>query len=204
MENKKKQKLEEKTNTVKLYSKDASMPIEDIFTFYSTTITGLDDLSAANRLHKYGKNEITSTKPKRWYNYLLNSLFSPFNCILLSIVIILVYTDIYLTSPPSYANISVILVLVLSSTLLEFFQEYRSNKAAEKLKELVSLTTHVIRNGKEISIPISNITIGDIILLSTGSMIPADLRIIECKDLYVGQSQLTGESDSVRKRYSFI
>ena len=89
--------------------------------------------------------------------------------------------------------------MVIASTLLEFFEEFRSNKAAEKLKELVGTTTLVLRDGKEIKIPIHNITIGDVVLLSSGSMIPADLRIIEAKDLYVGQSSLTGESDAVKK-----
>ena len=89
--------------------------------------------------------------------------------------------------------------MVIASTLLEFFEEFRSNRAAEKLKELVGTTTLVLRDDKEIKIPIYNITIGDVVLLSSGSMIPADLRIIEAKDLYVGQSSLTGESDAVKK-----
>ena len=112
---------------------------------------------------------------------------------------ILFYTDVYLPKTPSYANIIVIAILVIASTLLEFFEEYRSNKAAEKLKELVATTASVIRDGKEIQIPIKEVTLGDIVVLSAGSMIPADLRIIESKDLYVGQSSLTGESDAVKK-----
>ena len=100
---------------------------------------------------------------------------------------------------PSFANITVIAILVTASTLLDFFEEYRSNKAAEKLKQMVATTTTVIRDGKEIVIPINNVTLGDIVVLSAGSMIPADLRILEAKDLYVGQSSLTGESDSVKK-----
>ena len=154
---------------------------------------------ANEKLHKYGYNEITQNKPKKWYNYLLESLFSPFNCILLGIVAILFYTDVYLPEKPSYANIIVIVILVAASTLLEFFEEYRSNKAAEKLKELVATTTTVLRNGKEVQVPIKEVVLGDIVILSAGSMIPADLRVIEAKDLYVGQSSLTGESDAVRK-----
>ncbi|MED9924236.1 MAG: magnesium-translocating P-type ATPase [Clostridia bacterium] len=114
-------------------------------------------------------------------------------------VAILFYTDVYLPETPSYANIIVILVLVIASTLLEFFEEFRSNQAAEKLKQLVATTTTVLRDGKETEIPIKDITLGDIVILSAGSMIPADLRILESKDIYVGQSSLTGESDAVRK-----
>lgn len=118
---------------------------------------------------------------------------------MLGIVAILFYTDVYLPETPSYANIIVIAILVTVSTLLEFFEEYRSNQAAEKLKQLVATTTTVLRNGKEVQIPIKEVVLGDIVMLSAGSMIPADLRVLEAKDLYVGQSSLTGESDAVRK-----
>lgn len=89
--------------------------------------------------------------------------------------------------------------MVIASTLLEFFEEFRSNQAAKKLKQLVATTTTVLRDGKEVALPIKDITLGDIVILSAGSMIPADLRILESKDIYVGQSSLTGESDAVRK-----
>ena len=160
---------------------------------------GLSTEKAEETISNLGLNEIKQAKPKKWYNYFLESLLTPFNCILIGISIILVYTDIYLAAEPSYANIIVIAILVVASTLLDFFESYRSNKAAEKLKEMVATTSIVIRDGKEIEIPIKNVTIGDTVLLSAGSMIPADLRIIESKDLYVGQSSLTGESDSVKK-----
>jgi len=160
---------------------------------------GLSDEKVEENIRNLGLNEIKQAKPKKWYHYFRESLFTPFNCILIGISIILVYTDIYLAEEPNYANIIVIAILVTASTLLDFFESYKSNKAAEKLKEMVATTATVIRNGQEIDIPIKNVTIGDIVLLSAGSMIPADLRIIEAKDLYVGQSSLTGEADSVKK-----
>lgn len=161
--------------------------------------TGLDYAQITNNQTKFGTNEITQNHPKRWYNYFFNSLFSPFNLILLGISFVLIYTDIILPENPSPANIIVIVVLVTISTLLEFFEVYRSNKAAEKLKEMVATTTTVIRDGNEIKISNKEITVNDIVVLSAGDMIPADLRIIESKDLYVGQSSITGESDAVRK-----
>lgn len=112
---------------------------------------------------------------------------------------VLIYTDVILPQTPSYANIIVILVLVIASTLLEFIQEYRSNKAASKLRSLVATTCTVLRDDKKVQVPIKEIVVGDIIILSAGDMIPADLRIIEEKDLHVGQSTLTGESEAVRK-----
>ena len=189
----------EDVNISKMYGIVGTIPKEEFIQKYHVTPNGLSTEEANKRLRSLGLNEIKQAKPKKWYHYFLESLFSPFNCILLGIVAVLIYTDIYLSPTPSYANIIVIAILVTASTLLDFFEEYRSNKAAEELKEMVATTTTVIRNNKEIQIPIKEVTLGDIVLLSAGSMIPADLRIIESKDLYVGQSSLTGESDSVKK-----
>ena len=189
----------EEVDVCKVYGEDCTMSKEDFIKKYKVKDTGLSSKEASTRRKEYGDNQIKQAKAKKWYNYFFKSLFTPFNCILLGIILILIYTDIYLADPPSYANIIVIIILVTASTLLDFFEEYRSNKAAEKLKEIVETTTCVIRNGKEMNIPIKNVTIGDVVKLSAGSMIPADLRIIEAKDLYVGQSSLTGESDSVKK-----
>ena len=184
----------------KIYGKEALLTKEEFLKEYGVNESeGLNSNKVAENIAKYGVNEVKTSKPKRWYNYFLESLFSPFNSILMGIIVVLLYTDVYLPETPSYANIIVIAVLVIASTLLEFFEEFRSNKAAEKLKELVATTATVIREGKEINIPIKEITVGDIVLLSAGSMIPADLRVIQAKDLYVGQSSLTGESEAVRK-----
>ena len=189
----------EDLNIQKLYGKECTLKKEEFLSQYKINENGLTNSQAENLLHQYGLNEISQAKPKKWYNYFFGSLFSPFNSILMGISLVLIYTDIILPETPSYANIIVILVLVIVSTMLDFVEEYRSNKAAEKLKELVATSTTVIREGKEIQIPINQIVLGDITSLSAGSMIPADLRIIEGKDLYVGQSSLTGESDAVKK-----
>ena len=191
--------LKEEVNVSKMYGEDCLISKDDFIKKNKVKENGLSTNEAMSKLHTNGLNEIKQGKPKKWYNYLFKSLFSPFNSILLGITAVLFYTDVYLPEKPSYANILVILVLVITSTLLEFFEEYRSNKAAEKLKELVSTKTTVLRDGKKQEIPIKEVVLGDIVCLSAGSMVPADLRIIESKDLYVGQSSLTGESDAVKK-----
>ena len=182
-----------------MYEKECISSVEEFVKENNFKKRGLTTAETRDNLAKYGKNMMKQKKPKQWYNYLLESLFSTFNLILLGIVVVLFYTDVILSEPPSYANIIVILILIFASTLLEFFEVYRSNKAAEKLKNLVSVKTTVVRNGKEMKVPSSNVTIGDVVVLSAGDLIPADLRIIEAKDLYVVQSSLTGESDSVKK-----
>ncbi len=189
----------EEVNISKLYGKECTLNKEEFTKEYNVREEGLKQEEVLNRIKQNGLNEIKQAKPKKWYNYLLESLLTPFNLILLGIVALLCYTDVTLPETPSYANIIVILVLITISTLLDFFEEYRSNKAANKLKELVATTCIVIRNGKQEQIPVKNVVVGDVVLLSAGSMIPADLRVIEAKDLYVGQSTLTGESEAVKK-----
>lgn len=189
----------ENVDVLKMYGEDSTTQRDEFLKKYNLNEKGLTSKQAEINIKKFGLNETKKAKPKKWYNYLLQSLLTPFNCILIGISIILIYTDIYLAIEPSYANIIVIVILVTASTLLDFFESYRSNKAAEKLREIVETTTTVIRDNKEINIPVKNVTLGDIVLLSAGSIIPADLRIIESKDLYVGQASLTGESDNIKK-----
>lgn len=183
----------------KMYANESQISKDEFIKKYKIKEKGISTKEAEAKLQKLGPNEIRQAKPKRWYNYFWESLITPFNCILIGIALILSYTDIILSETPSYANIIVIAILVIASTLLDFFEEYRSNKAAEKLKKMVATKTTVVRDGKKIDIPIKDVVIGDTVVLSAGSMIPADLRVIEAKDLYVGQSSLTGESDSVKK-----
>lgn len=186
-------------NIEKIYGHLCKTSKEDFVKEFKIKESGLDSSEVAEKIRTNGYNEVTRKKPKRWYNYLLKSLITPFNSILLGIALVLLYTDVYLPKDPDFANIIVIAVLVAISTLLEFFSEYRSNKAAEKLKQLVLTMATVVRNGKKIQVPFRNLVVGDTVILSAGDMIPADLRIIESKDLYVGQSSLTGESDAIKK-----
>lgn len=190
----------EDVNFKEMYGKATILKPEEIISEQKINLEkGLSTKQVKDKIDKYGYNIISKSKEKKWYNYFLESLFSKFNLILLGIVVVLFYTDVILAEKPSYANIIVIIVLVLTSTFLEFFEEFKSNKAAAKLKEMVATKSTVIRNGKKIKILNKDIVIGDIVVLSAGDMIPADLRVLEAKDLYVGQSSLTGESDSVRK-----
>jgi len=193
------QNIKENVDINKIYAKESIISKDEFITKYKVNKNGLTDDKVSENIRNLGLNEMKQAKPKKWYNYLIESLITPFNCILIGISLILIYTDIYLAQIPNYANIIVIAILVTTSTLLDFFESYRSNKAAEKLKEMVATTVTVIRNGIKNEIPIKNVTLGDTVILSAGSLIPADLRIIEAKDLYVRQSALTGESDSIKK-----
>ncbi len=194
-----KQEQEEKIDIQKVYGEINSSSVEEFLQKNQFSLEGLSQEDVIKRQEKYGKNQMKQAKAKKWYHYLWQSFFSPFNLILLGIAFVLFYIDVILPETPSYANLIVVIALIAISTFLEFFEVFKSNKAAEKLKKLVAVKTTVLRNGKEEKIYLDEITIGDVVLLSAGELIPADLRIVEQKDLYVVQSSLTGESDSVRK-----
>lgn len=194
-----KQEKEEKIDIQKTYGKICRDNVEDFLEENQFSKQGLTKKQAEERQTKYGKNQLKQSKQKRWYNYLYESFINPFNLILLGIALVLVYIDIILPETPSYANVIVVISLIFISTFLEFFEVFKSNKAAEKLKSLVAVKSTVLREGKEEKIYLDEITVGDVVILSAGELIPADLRVIEQKDLYVVQSSLTGEADAVRK-----
>jgi len=104
---------------------------------------------------------------------------------------------------PSYTTMTVILIMVFVSSIIHFIQEQHSSTNAQKLVKIIETTSLVQRNGILSEIPISDIVVGDIIHLAAGDIIPADVRILQAKDLFVSQSSLTGESDAIEK-YTFI
>jgi cation-translocating P-type ATPase len=104
---------------------------------------------------------------------------------------------------PSYTTMTVILIMVFVSSIIHFIQEQHSSTNAQKLVKIIETTSLVQRNGILSEIPISDIIVGDIIHLAAGDIIPADVRILQAKDLFVSQSSLTGESDAIEK-YTFI
>lgn len=169
---------------------------------YNTSYSGYEESKVALMREEYGKNEITHHKGDSLLKRLLEAFINPFTIILLALAIISFITDIVIVEPGEKDATSVIIVtsMVLVSGILRFLQETKSNKAAEKLSEMVKTTISVERKGvgaKEI--PINEIVVGDIIHLAAGDMIPADVRILKAKDLFVSQSSLTGESEPIEK-----
>lgn len=164
---------------------------------------GLEIGEAKNRLEKYGKNEIAQEKPPVWWLQLIRAFVNPFNAIIILLAIVSFFTDVFIASSGEKTWVKIILlsVMVLVSGLLRFWQEFRSQRAAEKLKALVQNKALVIRqgwnNGREI--PLIEIVPGDIVSLSAGDIIPADLRLISTDEFFVSQSALTGESMPIEK-----
>jgi Mg2+-importing ATPase len=169
--------------------------------------TGLNETETEERLGDLGLNEVIHEKAPAWYIQLLSAFANPFIIVLLVLATISFIMDVVLAAPADrdYKTVIVISVMVLLSTLMRFVQEYRSNVAAEKLKSLVTTTATVLRQetGKK-ETDIKQLVPGDIIFLSAGDMMPADMRIIQSKDLFVSQAMLTGEALPVEKRENAI
>lgn len=169
----------------------------------NTSTSGLTNEEVKKRQEHYGKNEVAHEKQPAWYTQLLHAFITPFNGILVFISLVSLFTDIIFTKSVdrSYKTIITLMLMIFLSTILRFWQEYRSNRAAEKLKAMVRTTIAVIRDGNAspFEIPVSELVPGDIVYLSAGDMIPADVRLLSSKDLFISQSVLTGESVPVEK-----
>lgn len=169
----------------------SKLTTDELLNKFNSSFQGLSEEYAALSLKKYGLNQIASTKRLNFFSRLLNSFKNPLIILLITLVIVS-----YLIKEHETAFIITLMVFI--STIISFIQEANADKAAEKLQEMVSLTTTVIRQAEK-NIPIKNVVIGDIIKLSAGHIIPADLIIISSKNLYINQSALTGESMPVEK-----
>lgn len=180
----------------------SSKNVDIIVKELDSSLNGLSNIEASNRLKLYGPNEIVYGKGNTWYSYLFRSFADPFILILAAIVLLSYFTDIVFApmAERSWMTIIIISVMIIISVVLRFTQEYKSQITADNLKDLVPTTTSIEREGEKArEIIMSEVVPGDIIHLAAGDLIPADMRIIECKDLFISQSSLTGESEPVEK-----
>ncbi len=172
-------------------------PIETVLDKLKTSIKGLTDSEVYERLEKYGFNEPAKKKKRTILAQILSKFVNP-------LVIVLIIIGSFSLFFGAKISAFLVFLMVLMSVFLSFIQEYRSGKEAEKLSEMVRATATVYRNGKAKEIKIKEIVPGDVVDLFAGDMIPADLRIISCKDLFINQASLTGESFPIEKTASPI
>ncbi|MDC4863929.1 magnesium-translocating P-type ATPase [Acinetobacter baumannii] len=186
----------------------------DLLKQFDTHLTGLTEEQAYTQQMMVGLNEVTHEKPLTWWQHLWYCYRNPFNILLSLLALIAFFTD-------DLTGSTIISVMVILSTLLRYWQEAKSNQAADALKAMVSNTATVLRHQvsaedlelmherygidtknqttHQFEIPIQYLVPGDVILLSAGDMIPADCRILSAKDLFVSQAAMTGESMPVEK-----
>ncbi|MGK8207536.1 magnesium-translocating P-type ATPase [Burkholderia cenocepacia] len=188
-------------------AQEAARPLDDTLKSLHTSTRGLTDEQAADRLLRDGPNEIAHDKPPHWSRQLLMSFHNPFVYVLLVLAAISFCTDVYFAAPDDrdYVGMTILLTMVTISALLRFVQEFRSLRAAEKLKAMVRTTATVQRAVTDTAeparreVPMREVVAGDIVHLSAGDMIPADVRLLSSRDLFISQAVLTGEALPVEK-----
>ena len=175
----------------------------------NSTTAGLTELDAEGRLQRDGHNEVAHDRPPHALVQLLQAFNNPFIYVLMTLTGISFFTDFWLPlqagEETDLTGVIIVLVMVLASGLMRFWQEHRSAKAAEALKAMVRTTAAVLRReqmgmqARVREVPMRDLVVGDIIQLSAGDMIPADIRLIESRDLFISQAVLTGEALPVEK-----
>jgi len=180
-------------------SADAYRPADELLRSLDSRLDGLDEAAIAERLDRDGVNEVGHEKPPHWSVQLLHAFRNPFIIVLLVLAVVQIVTE-----PDDFTGPVIIAVMVGISVLLSFSQEFRSSRAAENLKAMVRNTSTVTRRAEDghaerIEVPVEELVAGDIVHLGAGDMVPADLRLIAAKDLFISQAILTGESIPVEK-----
>ena len=189
--------------------REAQNSLDSILSKFQSNLSGLTQETAKSHLETYGKNEVAREKVPSVFMQLLMAFNNPFIFVLLVLASVSFVTDYWLPlqqgEDTDVTSIIIIVTMVALSGLLRFWQEFRSNRAAEALKSMIRTTATVLRRAhkdmspEKIEIPLNEIVPGDIVYLSAGDMIPADIRLIESRDLFVSQAVLTGESIPVEK-----
>ena len=176
-------------------------PFTESLAFYHTSLKGLDPEQVEENRDLYGENTITKGQEDSIFKKIYESIINPFTIILLVIAFISLVTNVWLAKPGQEDPTTsiIIVVLILISGGIRFVQELRSDKATTNLSKMIVNTATVIRDGLEQELPIDELVVGDLVKLSAGDMIPADVVLFESRDFFVQQSGLTGESDAVEK-----
>ncbi len=187
----------------------ATSPVKEVLKTLNTTLCGLDGEGVSASRAGYGSNRVTHEKKKSPAKRLAEAFINPFTAILLFLALVSTMTDmvfpyfsLFGSLPEDFDCLTVVIILtmVIISGTLRFVQESRSGSAAEKLLAMITTTCTVTRKNQEkTEIPMDELVVGDIIHLSAGDMVPADVRILEAKDLFISQASLTGESEPVEK-----
>ena len=175
-----------------LLVESATSDTETLLNRFGTSLSGLSTDQAEQLLKKYGPNVIAGEQKHSWLVLLWNAVVNP-------LVILLVIIGAVAFATGDYDTTIIISIMVVLGVILRFVQEYRADVAAAQLRAMINITTTVARDGVEQELPISHIVPGDIVKLAAGDMIPADIRLLACKDLFVVQSSLTGESLPIEK-----
>ena len=180
----------------------ATQPAKSVYSYLQTTRLGLTRAEVEDRQLTYGKNEVVHEQKKNPFIVFIKTFINPFIGVLTGLAVISLVIDVLMAEPgeQEWTGVVIIAVMVVCSTILRFWQEWKANEATDSLMKMVKNTCLVKRAGSgEEELDITELVPGDIVFLAAGDMIPADLRIIESKDLFISQASLTGESEPIEK-----
>jgi Mg2+-importing ATPase len=169
-----------------------SLKKEEIFRDLNSSEKGLADSEVKERVKEFGKNTIKEKDKRTFIGILLSQFKSP-------LILILLFATIIAFALGEEVDAIIIFGIILISSLLGFYQEYKSDKALSALKKYITFKTKVLRDGEKTEVDVKDLVPGDIIFLNLGDVVPADLRIIESQELYANESGITGESYPVKK-----
>ena len=186
-------------NTEKLILDSSKLNIDKLLKKYNTSLNGISKTEVEERIEQYGKNIIEIKEQNTIWHRLKEAFINPFNIVLMIVAVITFITDVVLASQKDYATFILIVSTVFISAVISFNEQTKSDNAARKLKKMITNKMDVIRDGSQFVVDIENIVPGDIVKLSSGDMIPGDVRFLETKDLFIDQASLTGESNPVEK-----
>ena len=186
-------------NTEKLILDSSKLNIDKLLKKYNTSLNGISKTEVEERIEQYGKNIIEIKEQNTIWHRLKEAFINPFNIVLMIVAVITFITDVVLASQKDYATFILIVSTVFISAVISFNEQTKSDNAARKLKKMITNKMDVIRDGNQIVVDIENVVPGDIVKLSSGDMIPGDVRFLETKDLFIDQASLTGESNPVEK-----
>ncbi|PQD38865.1 magnesium-translocating P-type ATPase [Enterococcus durans] len=194
--------MEKKKDTQKIYAAFAGKTREELLQFFHSTDHGMEEEQVEQAREQYGENSISYGKKTPFIVEVLKAYITPFTLVLIALGVISFITEYVLAAPgdKDLFGVAIIFTMVIVSGTMTLIQSVRSNQAAEKLKSLVKVTAAVKRNGKYTEISMEEIVCGDLMRLSAGDMIPADMRLLSAKDLFISQAALTGESYPVEKQ----
>ena len=180
----------------------ATQPAKSVYSYLQTTRLGLTRAEVEDRQLTYGKNEVVHEQKKNPFIVFIKTFINPFIGVLTGLAVISLVIDVLMAEPgeQEWTGVVIIAVMVVCSAILRFWQEWKANEATDSLMKMVKNTCLVKRAGSgEEELDITELVPGDIVFLAAGDMIPADLRIIESKDLFISQASLTGESEPIEK-----
>jgi len=181
-----KQKLVEKE-----LRENSKLELNKLFEKLNTSINGISIVDLEDKQEEYGKNTIEVKNENTVLHRLKDAFINPFNIVLIVVAIITLFTDVIIASEKDYATFTLIISIIFISAIISYREQTKSDNAVKKLQKMITNKIIAVRDEVPGEVDVENIVPGDIIKFSSGDMIPADVRFIETKDLFIDQASLT-------------